>query len=61
MPKVIEQLYLYLAASLKVVSSMLVWVDDKRVQKPIYYTSQVFHDTKTRYSKSEKIVYILIS
>lgn len=56
----VRELYLYLAASLEAVSSMLFWLDDKGTQKSIYYTSWVLHDTKTRYSKSEKIVYTLI-
>lgn len=38
-PKVEEGLYLYLAASLEAMNFILVQVDDKEVQKHIYYTS----------------------
>lgn len=34
-----EELYLYVAIYVKVVNTVLVWVDDKGVQKSIYYTS----------------------
>lgn len=39
---------------------MLIWLDDKGAQKPIYYTDRVLHDAETRYSKLAKIIYILI-
>lgn len=55
-----EDLYLYFAASLEAVSSILIQVDDKGAQSPIYYTNQVLHDTETRYSKAQKIIYALI-
>lgn len=55
------ELYLYLAASLEVVSSILVQVDDKGLRKTIYYTNRVLYDVETRYSKSKKIVFALIS
>lgn len=56
-PKVGEELYLYLTTSPEAISSILVWVDNKGVQKSMNYTSQVLHDVETRYSKAEKIVY----
>lgn len=55
-----EELYPYLVASPEAVSLVLVRLDDKRIQKLIYYTSWVLHDIETRYSKSKKIVYALI-
>lgn len=41
-PVVREELYLYLAASLEVVSSILIWVDDKGTQRPIYILAKYF-------------------
>lgn len=55
-----EELFLYLIASSKAISSMLVRVDDKGIYKPIYYTSKMFHDAKTKYSKSKNIIFALI-
>lgn len=37
-PEVGEKLYMYLTASLEEISSILIRVDDKEVQKPIYHT-----------------------
>lgn len=51
-PKMGAELYLYLTTSLKVISLILIWVDDKGIQRPIYYISQVIHDAKARYSKA---------
>lgn len=59
-PKMGKELYLYLATFLKVESSVLTQVDDKEIQKPIYYTSRVLHDTETRYSKDKKNIYTII-
>lgn len=58
--KIEEILYLYLTTFSKAVSSVLIWLDNKGSQKPIYSTSQVLHDAETKYSKPEKIIYALI-
>lgn len=54
-PEVREELYLYLTVSVEAISSILIWMDDKGIQKPIYYISQVLYDVEIRYSKHEKI------
>lgn len=59
-PETWEVLYLYLIIALEVISYVLIWLDDKRAQRPIYYTSRVLHDAETKYSKLEKNIYILI-
>ena len=59
-PKVGEELYLYLAVSPEAVSSILVRMDDEGTQRPIYYMNRVLHDAETRYSKPEKIIFVLI-
>lgn len=56
-----KELYLYLTTSEEAISSILIQLDDKRVQRPISTTSRVLQDVKTRYSKSKKIVFILIT
>lgn len=55
-----EELLLYLVASPKAMRSVLIQVDDKEIQKLIYYTSQVLNNAESRNSKPEKIVYPLI-
>lgn len=59
-PKVGEELFLYLAKSPETVNSVLVRIDKKGTQKPIYYVSKVLHVTRTRYTQSEKIIFVLI-
>ena len=51
-----EVLYLYLAVSPFVVSSILIR-EEENVQKSIYYVSKVLQNTKTRYSRLEKTIY----
>lgn len=34
--------------------------EEERVQKPIYYTSKAFQGAKAKYSKLEKIVFVLV-
>ncbi|XP_019191514.1 PREDICTED: uncharacterized protein LOC109186061 [Ipomoea nil] len=58
-PQVGEPLFLYLAASAKAVSSVLVREDD-RVQHPVYYVSRSLKAAETRYTVVEKIVYALV-
>ncbi|XP_019163604.1 PREDICTED: uncharacterized protein LOC109159946 [Ipomoea nil] len=54
-----EPLLLYLAASAKAVSSVLVREED-RVQHPVYYVSRSLKAAETRYTTLEKIVYALV-
>ena len=59
-PELGETLYLYLAASHKAVSSVLIRVDNDN-QKPIYFTSQTLQGAKIRYQHLEKTTLALVS
>ena len=50
---------MYLATTFEAVSSILIWEKNK-VQKPIYYKSQVLHGAEIRYSWIEKIIFMII-
>ncbi|XP_019161181.1 PREDICTED: uncharacterized protein LOC109157795 [Ipomoea nil] len=54
-----EPLFLYLAASPKAVSSVLVR-EEERTQHPVYYVSRSLNEAETRYTALEKIVYALV-
>ena len=54
-----EPLSLYLSASDKAVGAVLI-KEEKGLQKPVYYVSQVLKDTETRYSNAEKFALALI-
>ncbi|XP_019173823.1 PREDICTED: uncharacterized protein LOC109169395 [Ipomoea nil] len=58
-PRVGEPLFLYLAASPKAVSSVLVR-EEERTQHPVYYVSRSLKAAETRYTALEKIVYALV-
>ena len=53
-PKEGEVLYVYLAVSDSVMSTVLVREED-RVQWPIYYVSKALLDAETRYTEIEKL------
>ena len=55
-----EILYMYLSASDEAVSSVLVRPEIGGQQKPIYYTSKILHEAKTRYPKIQKLIYSII-
>lgn len=55
-----EELFLYLAISLAVVSVALVREEDK-VQKPMYYTSQVLCGAEERCLPMEKLAFALVT
>lgn len=59
-PKPGEVLYLYLAASDKAVSAVLIQEDDG-VQKPMYYVSKMLQGAEVRYTMLEKIVLALVN
>lgn len=59
-PKPWEVLYLYLAASDKAVSAVLIQEDDG-VQKPVYYVSKMLQGAEVRYTTLEKIVLALVN
>jgi hypothetical protein len=57
-----ETILLYISATSKAVSSVLVVEREEeghalKVQRPVYFISEVLSDTKTRYSQLEKLVY----
>ncbi|XP_019166527.1 PREDICTED: uncharacterized protein LOC109162263 [Ipomoea nil] len=54
-----EPLYLYLAASPKAVSSVLVR-EEERAKHPVYYVSRSLKTAETRYTPLEKVVYALV-
>ncbi|XP_019155249.1 PREDICTED: uncharacterized protein LOC109152130 [Ipomoea nil] len=58
-PQVGEPLYLYLAASPKAVSSVLVR-EEEQVQHPVYYVSRSLKSAEIRYTPLEKVVYALV-
>ena len=55
-----EELFLYLAVSLAVVSAALVREEDK-VQKLVYYANQAFRGAKERYPPMEKLAFALVT
>ena len=55
-----EELYLYLAVSLPVVSSALI-KEEGKVQKPVYYTSRALRGAEGRYPMIEKLAFALIT
>ena len=54
-----EDLFLYLAVSLTIVSVALIR-EENRLQLPVYYVSQAFQGTEARYPCIEKITFALI-
>lgn len=59
-PKPWEVLSLYLAASDKAVSAVLIQEDDG-VQKPVYYVSKMLQGAEVRYTTLEKMVLALVN
>ncbi|XP_019161960.1 PREDICTED: uncharacterized protein LOC109158496 [Ipomoea nil] len=58
-PQVGEPLFLYLATSLRAVSSVLIR-EEERTQHPVYYVSRSLKSAEMRYTPLEKIVYALV-
>ena len=54
-----KKLYLYLVVSNTAVSSALIR-EEGNVQKPVYYTSQVFQGSEASYPRMEKIAFALL-
>jgi hypothetical protein len=75
-PELEEPLYLYIAATAKVVSMVLVVerpapeslepegsgpvVGVRTIQRPVYYVSEVLHEAKTRYLETHKLLYVVL-
>ena len=54
-----EDLFLYLAVSATVMSTALIREENK-IQRPVYYVSQVFQGAEAQYPRIEKITFALI-
>jgi hypothetical protein len=60
-----EPLYLYVAATTQVVSTVIVVECTEEghalsVQRPVYYISEVLSDTKARYPQVQKLLYAVV-
>jgi hypothetical protein len=64
-PKKHEDMMLYIAATSTVVSAAIVVEREEeghvyKVQRPIYYVSEVLTDSKIRYPQVQKLLYALL-
>ena len=60
-----ESLLLYITATTQVVSAALVVEREEeshafKVQRPVYFISEVLSDSKTRYSQIQKLLYVVL-
>jgi hypothetical protein len=61
-----EPLYLYVAATIQVVSAVIVVERTEEghalpVQRPVYYIREVLSETKARYPQIQKLLYAVVS
>jgi hypothetical protein len=59
-----EPMLLYISATTQVVSAASVVEREEpessqKVQRPVYFISEVLSDSKTRYSQLQKLVYVM--
>jgi hypothetical protein len=64
-PKSGEVLQLYIAATNRVVSTVLMVEREELghaygVQRPIYFISEVLNESKTRYTQIQKLIYAIL-
>jgi ribonuclease HI len=64
-PQIGEPLYLYVAVTTQVVSVVIVVERAEEghslpVQRPVYYISEVLSETKARYPKIQKLLYVVV-
>jgi hypothetical protein len=60
-----EPLLLYISVTTQVVSAALVVEREEpersqKVQRPVYFVSEVLSDSKTHYSQMQKLVYVIL-
>jgi hypothetical protein len=64
-PTIEEPMLLYISATTQVVSAALVVEREEpgrsqKVQRPVYFVSEVLSDCKARYSQMQKLVYVIL-
>ncbi|XP_025674231.1 uncharacterized protein [Arachis hypogaea] len=56
-----ETLYLYLSITEEALAAALIWENENKEQKPVYFISKVLQDAEARYSRLEKLAFALLT